>query len=133
VLVVLVTALTSLALPWLADRKVSAAYTALDAGVPGESIDEAEGAARLNPFSLEPLFAESLARSALGDLDGARASLRDAVEVQPADATAWYELGLFELDVAGDPEAALGPLQRARELDPYGPAATVLAELEGSR
>ena len=97
-------------------------------------MDEAEDAAGLNPFSVEPLFAESLARSALGDLDGARASLREAVEVQPADASAWYELGLFELDVAGDPEAALAPLRQAHELDPYGPAAALLAELEeGSR
>jgi hypothetical protein len=129
-LLVLATALASLALPWLSDRKVSAAYASLEAGAPAEAVENAEDAAGLNPYSVEPFYAESLARSALGDLDGARESLREAVEVQPADASAWYELGLFELDVAGDPDVALDPLRQSRELDPYGPAAAVLAELE---
>ena len=131
-LLVLVTALGSLAFPWLAERKVAAAYSSLAAGAPEEAAHEADDAAGLNPFSVEPHFAESLARSALGDLEGARASLREAVEVQPGEASAWYELGLFELDVAGDPEAALAPLRRSHELDPYGPATALLAELEGS-
>ena len=125
-LVVLATALVSLASPWLAERKVNSAYAAIDAGRAGEGASDAEDAAGLNPLSVEPLFAESLARSALGDLDGARASLREAIDVQPANAAAWYELGLFELYVAGNPEGALAPLEQSYALDPYGPAAVLL-------
>ena len=81
----------------------------------------------LDPLSLDPLFARANAQTMLGDLDGARASLVRAVELQPLDADAWYELGAFELQVAGRPNAALRYLERATELDPFGPASELAA------
>jgi hypothetical protein len=125
-LVLLVAALASLTFPWLAERRMSSAYESLAAGAPADAVDAANDAASLNPVSIDPLIAESVARSALGDLRGARENLRAAVDLQPANPNALFELGLFELDVSGDPAAAIGPLERAYELDPYGPAGPVL-------
>ena len=127
-LAALATALVSLTLPWLAERKVNSAYASMDAGSPADGVRAAEDAAGLNPLSVEPLFAESLARSAVGDLEGARETLREAVRAQPADAETWYELGLFELYVDGDPEGSVAPLEQALALDPYGPAAVLLPQ-----
>jgi hypothetical protein len=125
-LLLLATALVSLSFPWLAERKVNAAYASIEAGSPEEAVGEAEDAAGLNPLSVEPLFAESLARELLGDMEGARASLHEAVDVQPASAEAWYELGLFELYIDGDPEGSVFPLEQAVALDRYGLAAVLL-------
>lgn len=54
-----------------------------------------------------------------------------AVELQPLDSDAWYELGAFELRLGGRPDAAVRYLERARELDSFGPAAGLLAEARG--
>jgi O-antigen ligase len=118
----------SLAAPWLSARKVDDAYAALGESRPAAALDEADTARALDPLSLDPLFAKANAEALLGDLDGARASLIRAVELQPLDADAWYELGAFELQVAGRPNAALVYLERAEELDPFGPASSLTPE-----
>ena len=69
---------------------------------------------------------------ALGDLEGARAALVRAVQVQPLNAEAWYELGYFEYAVAGEPQRAFRYMERAHELDPFGPAQALLAELKAA-
>lgn len=121
----------SLAAPWLADRKLDDAYAALGQGRSAEALDDARSARFYNPLALDPFFAEASAQTLLGDVDGARATLLRAVELQPLDADAWYELGLFELDVGGSPEAALPALERAARLDPFGPAGALLATVRG--
>jgi O-Antigen ligase len=117
----------SLAAPWLSERKVNDAYAALGQNRAAAGLDAANAARSLDPLSLDPLFARANAQTMLGDLDGARASLVRAVELQPLDADAWYELGAFELQVAGRPNAALRYLERATELDPFGPASELAA------
>jgi hypothetical protein len=126
-LVVLLATVSSLALPWLAERETASAYDALAAGAPGDALASAESAAALNPVSVDPLLVQALASTALQDFAAARQSLQEAVELQPANAEAWYELGVFELDFALRPDLALHALERSYELDPYGPAGSLLA------
>ena len=129
-LAALATALVSLTLPWLAERKVDSAYASIDAGSPADGVRAAEDAAGLNPLSVEPLFAESLARSALGDLDGARESLREAVE-GPARGRRDV-VRARPLRARTSPatrKARVAPLEQALRARPYGPAAVLLARL----
>jgi hypothetical protein len=122
-------ALVSLGAPWLAERRVDDAYATLESGRPADALETASGARSLNPLSLDPLFARAAAEVVLGDVEAARATLIRAVELQPLDADAWYELGAFELDVADRPQEARRYLERSLELDRFGPAGAALAGL----
>ncbi|MEX0817406.1 MAG: O-antigen ligase family protein [Gaiellales bacterium] len=115
-------AVYSLFAPWAAERKTQAAYEALAEGDPAEALAAANRARSFNPLSLEPLFARATALRALGAADKARNDLIRAVELQPQNPDAWYELGLFELE-QGREEEAERYFRRSRELDPFGPAA----------
>src|SRR5262249_51745377 len=60
--------------------------------------------------------------AALRRTDAASALFRDLVTRNPSATTAWYNLGLFELQ-SGRPEVAASALQRAVQLQPsYGAA-----------
>ena len=120
--------LYSFAAPWLAERHVERAYDAVADGRPAAALASAESARSLNPLSVGPLQAEANARVLAGDVAGAGRALTEAVDVQPDNPETWYELGVFELQIAKRPEAALQPLARAAELDPYGDAPRLLAE-----
>jgi tetratricopeptide (TPR) repeat protein len=132
-LVVAVAAAVIIALgaPWLAARRVDDAYAALGEGRPAAALAAARSARSLDPLALDPLLARAAAEIELGELDAARATLVRAVELQPLDSGVWYELGAFELRLGGRPDAAVRYLERARELDPFGPAEGLLAEAAG--
>lgn len=121
-------AIVALGAPWLAERRVDDAYAALGQGRAEAALAAAKSARSLNPLALDPLLARAAAEIDLGELEAARATLVRAVELQPLDSDTWYELGAFELRLGGRPEAAARYLERARELDPFGPAAGLLAE-----
>jgi O-Antigen ligase len=116
----------SLAAPRLAARDVEQAYAAIDRGDIADAVREARDAGSLNPLSIEPLHAEASAEEARRRFRAAHRLYVKAVETQPLNARAWYELGCFELVVLDDREAARRHLERARELDRRGPAATAL-------
>ena len=120
------TLLLSLAAPRLAAKRVDEAYAAIDRNDTEVAIDKAQEARSLNPLSIEPLFAEAAAEEARGRVERAQQLYVDAVEVQPLNARAWYELGCFELQVLNARQAARRDLERSRDLDPRGPAATAL-------
>jgi tetratricopeptide (TPR) repeat protein len=123
---VAVTAFSSIAAPWLAERKVDEAFAAIER--PEEAIDDARAAHRLNPLAVEPLLAWATAEEARGNVERAGELYVEAVELQPLNAETWYELARFELDL-GDQESARRHLERARELDPFFAAATSLINL----
>jgi tetratricopeptide (TPR) repeat protein len=75
-----------------------------------------EGAAREASLCLE--MAEVLRR--VGDLDGAQARLREALETAPDDGAAWRLYGAVLLDSGAHPEAARA-LRRAAELGALEP------------
>ena len=118
--------LFSIAAPRLAARDVEQAWAALDRGDAAEAVREARDARSLNPLSIEPWHAEAAAEESRRRFRAAWRAYVEAVETQPLNAIAWYELGCFELDLLNELEAARRHLERARELDPRGPAATAL-------
>jgi tetratricopeptide (TPR) repeat protein len=118
-------ALYSLLAPRLAERKVDDAYAALDN--PSQAVDDARDAHSLNPLSIDPLLAWAAAEEAEGRTQRALELYVEAVDLQPLNPDAWYELGRFELEALDDRERARRDLSRALELDPYfAPAASLL-------
>ncbi len=107
----------SLLTPWFAQRSTDAARGALFDGRPLKAYRDARDARSLNPLTLDPLFVQALALEQLGDYQGARRVYIDAVQLQPLNWFAWYELGLFERGQQ-DVARAIPPLERAVELDP---------------
>jgi O-Antigen ligase len=125
-------AFTALITPWLADREVAAASDSLSADRPARAADQADAARALNPFAVEPLFLAAEAAYARGD---AREALRlyvRATDLQPENWNTWYELGSFEGTLKSYDWAELH-LARARELNPLGPAARDLRDLQELR
>jgi tetratricopeptide (TPR) repeat protein len=118
--VALAAAIVSLGAPWLSKQRVDAAYTQLGRGNIEAAVGDAERARSLDPLSLDPLFALAGARAVGRDLVGARAALIAAVELQPLDPDAWYELGTLE-QRAGRPQAASRYFLQAAQLDPHAP------------
>jgi tetratricopeptide (TPR) repeat protein len=117
-------ALYSLLAPRLADRKVDDAYAALD--TPSDAVDDARDAHSLNPLSIDPLLAWAAAEEAQGRTERALELYVQAVDLQPLNPDAWFELGRFELEVLDDRDRARRDLSRALELDPYFAAAASL-------
>ena len=120
--------LFSLASPWLATRRVDDAYAAIQRDDPEAALDSARRARTLNPLAIDPLLAEAAAEEARGDGRSALVRYVDAVELQPLNWRTWYELGRFELGTERE-DRAIRHLQRARELDPLGPANDLLVSL----
>ena len=126
------TLLASLAFPRLAERRLDAAYEALERRDPAAAASDAKEAAALNPLSVEPLHVGALAEEWRGDLDEAERLLTDAVELQPENGETWYELGRFEFEVRGDLANALRHLDRSYALDSFGPSGPVLDEVRAA-
>jgi len=122
----------SLLTPWFAQRATDSALASLEAGRPAQAARQAHHARSLNPLALEPLFVEAAAAQQLGDLGAARDLYVKAVDLQPLNWMAWYELGAFWVSVKNH-EAAIAPLERAVELDPHGTLAPALLHQVRSR
>ena len=122
----------SLLTPWFAQRSTDSALASLEAGRPAQAARRAHDARSLNPLALEPLFVEAAAAEQLGDLGAARDLYVKAVDLQPLNWMAWYELGAFWVSVKNH-EAAVAPLERAVELDPHGTLAPALLQQVRSR
>jgi tetratricopeptide (TPR) repeat protein len=84
---------------------------------------DAGDARSLNPLALDPLIVQAESLEQLGDFQGARQRFIDAVELQPLNWRAWWELGHFERGQQ-DWGRAIPALQRAVELDPLNTLAT---------
>jgi len=88
-----------------------------DAVSASERLETARTAERLNPFALAPHYLEAGALEELGRVDGARAELRGALELEPLNFATLGLLGDLELR-AGDPRAARAYYRRALALNP---------------
>jgi tetratricopeptide (TPR) repeat protein len=121
--------LYSIAAPRVAAAKVADAYAQLERGDVEDAVASAKSAQSLDPLSIEPLAAWASAEEAQNHLPRARELYVRAVELQPLNWVAWYELGRFDQEVLGDDVAAERELRRAIELDPHGcPARRALGE-----
>jgi tetratricopeptide (TPR) repeat protein len=123
-----VTVLFSLAAPWLASRRVDEAYAALGRSDPEAARGKAESAHSLNPLSIAPLLALASVEEVGGHRRAALERYVQAVELQPKNGQTWYELGEYELSIGRRDDAVLH-LERARDLDPLGPANDRLRQL----
>ena len=129
-LAVIVVVATALAAAWTAYQPVravhagDAAFDRLDRGQPDAAANIARIATDRNPLAVDPLFELSAIEQARGRTDEAEAALERAVELQPANAEAWRQLGRLRLSVLNDPQAALDAFQAAYYLDPKSPAST---------
>jgi hypothetical protein len=103
-------ALPVLLAPRLAAWEVDRAYEAADRGDARAAVDHADRARALDPFSLEPYYAEA-------DATGSREPLRRAAELQPANPEPWVRLGLTEF-AAGNLCEAYAALNEAYTRDP---------------
>jgi hypothetical protein len=113
--------LYSIAAPRVAAARVDDAYSQLEDGFPEEAASTAKSAHSLNPLSIEPLLAWAAAEETVSPphIERARELYVDAVELQPLNWRAWYELGRFDCEVLGDEDAARREIDRAHELDPH--------------
>jgi hypothetical protein len=117
---VAIASLYSLAAPWAADRRLDAAYHAIEDGDLPTAVDEAQRSRSLNPLSVEPLFARGYVEEARGQFDVARDAYATAIEVQPENREAWYRLGRLEFENERF-EDAYQRFNRMYALDPHGP------------
>ena len=121
--------LYSVAAPRFAAARVDHAYAEIDRGSVEKAVDSAKSAHSLNPLSIDPLLAWASAEEAQGQSGAARDLYVRAVELQPLNWYAWYQLGSFDKDVRADTVAARLELGRAVELDPHGcPARRALGQ-----
>jgi tetratricopeptide (TPR) repeat protein len=120
VAIALVSSVSSLLAPWLADRRLDSAYAALFRGASAEAAADADDAHRLNPLDTEPLLVGGVAEEQQGRFAAAYGRYREAADLQPKNADAWLALGTLELERLNQPRLALEHLRLARELDPFG-------------
>ena len=113
--------LASLAVPWVASRKVDDSYAALERGDIAAAVRSARDAHGLDPLSLEPYRAWAGAALAAGDSAAAARIYTRAVARHPASGPLRYELGKVYAD-AGRWREAYAALNDAYTLDPWGPA-----------
>jgi hypothetical protein len=103
-----------------------------DPRVNAEALSEAERAARLDPLSLKPLYAEAYVHVLGGRKAEGRKVLVEAVRLQPGNPDPWIQLADYTLNQLDKPKVALRLLGPALHLDPNSrQAATVY--LQGSR
>ena len=114
-------AIASLAVPWVAARKVDSSYAALDRGQVARAVRLARDAHGLDPLALAPFRAWAGAALAAGDVDAAVRVYRLAIARQPASGPIRYELGTIYAG-AGRWRDAYVALNDAYTLDPWGPA-----------
>ncbi|MCZ4495346.1 MAG: hypothetical protein JWP53_4277, partial [Conexibacter sp.] len=81
----------------------------------------AETAASRNPLSIDPLLTRALVETSNGHPDRARATLIEAVKLQPSNPSTWEYLSRFALDQQKNPKLALRLLGPALYLDPKSP------------
>ena len=127
------TAVVSLAMPWLAARRVDASYSAADAGRLEQAAGDARSARSLNPLSPEPLYALASVYQTAKVVQGARFEYAQATRLEPENPETWYRLGLFEYTQGHDLCAAYQALNQSYTLDPKNTHWSKGSELDTSR
>jgi hypothetical protein len=121
-------ALYSFASPWLADRRLDAAYDAVGRIDLPAARDEAKAAHGFNPLAVEPLWVWAATERGLTALD----LYRQARDREPRNPETWYELGVYELEI-GMTRAAYRDLNHSYTLDRHGPAGVKGGPLDQAR
>ena len=85
----------SLLSPWLSQQRLDASLTAFQDRNVGASIAAARDAHSLDPLALEPLLVWAATEGARRDIPAAKRIYEQAVDLQPKNAEAWYDLGVM--------------------------------------
>jgi hypothetical protein len=115
-----VAVLVSFSFPRLSERYVTDSTVALDDQDYGSAHDLAERARRLDPLSVDPIYALAHVAERRGDRGAALRRYVQAVELQPENPDTWYTLGSYEFEVLGNMCAAYRFLNNAYTLDSAG-------------
>ena len=105
----------------LASDRASTEAQLLDSKEPvavAAALDDALRAERLNPMSVQPLYAQAYVNLLGGQKDDARKALVKAAELQPSNPDPWLQLADFTLSQLNEPTEAMRLLGRALYLDP---------------
>jgi hypothetical protein len=122
-------ALYSLASPWLADRRLDAAYDAVERGDIRGAREAAKSAHAFNPLAVDPLWLWAATERPSKALE----LLRQARDREPKNPETWFRLGEFELLVLQRPRDAYRDLNQSYTLDDYGPAGVKGGRLDEAR
>jgi O-antigen ligase len=106
---------------YLGARAIEGSAAAFDDGDFARARDSADDAVRFAPWSGHALLARGEAELALASADAARSSFRRAVEKEPNDWYAWYQLAL-----SSDGPERERAIERAHELNPLSPELAAL-------
>jgi tetratricopeptide (TPR) repeat protein len=106
--------------PLLAELKLDDSREAAGAGELTSSLQAARAASSLEPWAATPRLQVALVEELAGRVEDARESIRQALVRDPSDWRLWLVAARIETK-AGDFEAALDSLERARELNPRSP------------
>jgi hypothetical protein len=121
-------ALYSFASPWLADRRLDAAYDAVGRLDLRAARDDAKAAHAFNPLAVEPLWVWAATEKGLTALD----LYRQARDREPKNPETWYQLGVYELEI-GKTRDAYRDLNHSYTLDSFGPAGVKGGPLDQAR
>ncbi|MFL5887173.1 MAG: O-antigen ligase family protein, partial [Thermoleophilaceae bacterium] len=120
-----IAAVASFALPGIAARYTSGAYHDFRTD-PGRTLARLERAAELNFLSPEPLVAKGVVAEQLGLPGVARDALRRAVDRDPSNWYAQFELAMVDA-TNGRPSEAQATLRKAMKLNPRQPLISEVA------
>jgi tetratricopeptide (TPR) repeat protein len=104
--------------PQRADTIAQNAMGTLATGDADAARAQAQQARRVNPLSLEPLYALWTIEASAGRNSAARRALEQAVRLQPSNADPRVRLAEFELNTLKRPRVALAAIRPALYLDP---------------
>ena len=106
--------------PLASDRAASDAQLldSKDPAAVAAALDDARRAERLNPMSVQPLYAQAYVNLLGGQKTEARDALVKAAELQPSNPDPWVQLADFTLSQLNQPAEAMRLLGRALYLDP---------------
>jgi O-antigen ligase len=132
VLVALAAAL-SLVSPWFSQRRLEASLTDYQHGRFDASLAAVREAHSYDPLALEPLLVWAEIEGNAGNIPEAKRLYGKAVRLQPKNAEAWFEFGVFELKVDCFAVRAYQYLNRSYTLDPFGPTSRPGGPLDQAR
>ncbi len=100
---------------WLSERDTIRSDAAFAAN-PAVALEFAASAHRFNPLSVAPLIARADAQQALGDAQGAQATLLEAIRLEPKNYEPWLAYGTYLAYSWGQLAAGRAALEHALQL-----------------
>jgi O-Antigen ligase len=97
--------------------KLEQSYDAVEEGRLGDALDDARGAASVQPYAASPRLQEALLLERRDRLDAALRAARDATQREPANWQLWLVRSRIA-QRAGEQEEAASARERAQELNP---------------